>query len=67
MAAGAAGATASVVQALVAVLGGGAVTAALARAAAGAGYAVVGALLVVPLVIVLDRWVEGEAPEVARL
>ena len=67
VAAAAAGATASAVQAVVSLVGGTPLAAALAHVVGGAGYAVLGALFVVPLVIVLDRWVEGEAPEVARL
>ncbi len=68
LAAAAAGATSAAVRALAALAGGSAGPAeALTHVVGGVGYAVVGALVVVPLVIVLDRWVEGDAPEVVRL
>ncbi len=67
LAAAAAGATTSVVQALAALAGGDSLARAAEAVAGGVGYAVAGALVVVPLVIVLDRWVEGEPVEVARL
>ncbi|MGN6611667.1 MAG: rod shape-determining protein MreD [Angustibacter sp.] len=67
VAAAAAGATSSVVLAVAALGSGDSLARALEAVVGGVGYAVVAALLVVPLVIVLDRWVEGEPVEVARL
>lgn len=68
IAAGAAAVTATGVQALVCLASG---ACGVGRAAGlvlgGTLYAVAGSLLVVPLVIVLDRVVEGDAPEVVRL
>jgi rod shape-determining protein MreD len=68
VAAAAAGTTSAAVRGVAALLGGASdVTAVLGAVAGSAGYAAVFALLVVPLVIVLDRWVEGDAPEAVRL
>jgi rod shape-determining protein MreD len=67
VAAGAAGAVSAVVHALAAVAGGDRTGGALEAVVAGTAYEVAFAALVVPLVIVLDRWVEGEPVEVARL
>jgi rod shape-determining protein MreD len=39
----------------------------LATIGVGTAYEAVGALVVVPVVVLLDRWVEGDQPEVVRL
>lgn len=67
LAGGAAGATSAVVQALAALADGASFSQALGAVVGGAAYALVASLVVVPLVVVLDRWVEGEPVEVARL
>lgn len=67
VAAAVAGAAAAGVRALAALAGGTDVAQALSAIAGGVVYAVVGAVVVVPLVITLDRWVEGDGAEVMRL
>jgi rod shape-determining protein MreD len=67
LAAAAAGTASSVVRALAALAGGAPVEQVAGAVVGGVGYAVVGALVVVPVVIALDRWVEGERPEAVRL
>jgi rod shape-determining protein MreD len=67
VAAAAGGAAASAVQAVAALAGGDPLSRAVESVVGGVGYAVVASLVVVPLVVVLDRWVEGEPVEVARL
>jgi len=68
LAAAVAGVVALAVQCLPAVLTGDrGVGGALAIVGLGAAYQAVGALVVVPVVVLLDRWVEGDPPEVVRL
>ncbi|GAB3589843.1 hypothetical protein GCM10027446_03260 [Angustibacter peucedani] len=57
----------AVVQGLAALVGGRGLGAVVGTAAASVGWAALGALVVVPLVVLLDRVVEGDQPEAVRL